>query len=29
MNEKLDAILGGAAFVALFLIVNFFPEMLR
>jgi hypothetical protein len=29
MNEKLDAILGGAAFVALFLIANFLPELLR
>lgn len=29
MNEKIDAILGGACLVGLFLLVNFLPELVR
>jgi hypothetical protein len=29
MNEKLDALIGGLCLVALFLLLNFLPEMLR
>jgi hypothetical protein len=29
MNEKLDALIGGLCFVALFLLLNFLPELMR
>lgn len=29
MNEKLDAAIGGLCLVALFLLLNFLPEMFR
>jgi len=29
MKEKIDAILGGACLVVLFLLVNFLPELVR